>query len=45
MAKSIAKYRVNPGNVGKGDRHDDNYRKFIECAIRYDLPVRIGVNG
>ncbi len=45
MARSISKYRVNPGNVGKWDRHDDNYRKFIECAIKYDLPVRIGVNG
>lgn len=45
MARSISKYRVNPGNVGKGNRHDDNYRKFIECAIKYDLPIRIGVNG
>lgn len=45
MARSISKYRVNPGNVGKGNRHDDNYRKFIECAIKYSLPVRIGVNG
>jgi (E)-4-hydroxy-3-methylbut-2-enyl-diphosphate synthase len=45
MARSISKYRVNPGNVGKGDRHDDNYRKFVECAIKYDLPIRIGVNG
>lgn len=45
MARSIAKYRVNPGNVGKGNRHDENYKKFIECAIKYDLPVRIGVNG
>ncbi len=45
MAESIAKYRVNPGNVGKGDRHDDNYRKIIECAIKYDKPIRIGVNG
>ena len=45
MARSISKYRVNPGNVGKGDRHDDNYKKFVECAIKYDLPIRIGVNG
>ncbi|MBP9812599.1 flavodoxin-dependent (E)-4-hydroxy-3-methylbut-2-enyl-diphosphate synthase [Candidatus Gracilibacteria bacterium] len=45
MARSISKYRVNPGNVGKGNRHDENYKKFIECAIKYDLPVRIGVNG
>ncbi len=45
MARSISKYRVNPGNVGKWDRHDDNFKKFIECAIKYDLPIRIGVNG
>lgn len=45
MARSIAKYRVNPGNVGKGDRADENYKKFVECAIKYDLPIRIGVNG
>lgn len=45
MARSLSKYRVNPGNVGKGDRHDDNYKKFVECAIKYDLPIRIGVNG
>jgi (E)-4-hydroxy-3-methylbut-2-enyl-diphosphate synthase len=45
MARSIAKYRVNPGNVGKWDRHDDNFHKFVECAIRYNKPIRIGVNG
>ncbi len=45
MAESIAKYRVNPGNVGKWDRQDENYRKIIECAIKYNKPVRIGVNG
>lgn len=45
MARAIAKYRVNPGNVGKGNRHDDNYHKIITCAIKYDKPVRIGVNG
>ena len=45
MARAIAKYRVNPGNVGKGDRHDDNYKRIIECAIAYDKPIRIGVNG
>ncbi len=45
MARAIAKYRVNPGNVGKGDRHDDNYHKIIAAAIKYDKPVRIGVNG
>jgi (E)-4-hydroxy-3-methylbut-2-enyl-diphosphate synthase len=45
MARAISKYRVNPWNVGKWDRHDDNYRRFVECAIKYDLPIRIGVNG
>jgi (E)-4-hydroxy-3-methylbut-2-enyl-diphosphate synthase len=45
MARSISKYRVNPGNVGKGERHDDNFKKFVECAIKYDLPIRIWVNG
>ena len=45
MARAIAKYRVNPGNVGKWDRHDDNYRAIIESAIAYDKPIRIGVNG
>lgn len=45
MARAIAKYRINPGNVGKGERHDDNFRSIIECAIKYDKPVRIGVNG
>lgn len=45
MALTIAKYRINPGNVGKWDKHDDNYKKIIECAIKYDKPVRIGVNG
>ena len=45
MATAIAKYRINPGNVGKGERHDDNFRSIIECAIKYDKPVRIGVNG
>lgn len=45
MARAIAKYRVNPGNVGKGGRHDDNYHKIIVAAIKYDKPIRIGVNG
>lgn len=45
MALAIAKYRINPGNVGKWDRHDDNYKRIIECAIKYNKPVRIGVNG
>ena len=42
-AKALAKYRINPGNVG-GKRHDDNFRAIIEVAIANDKPVRIGVN-
>lgn len=45
MAESLAKYRVNPGNVGKWEKKDDNFKKIIDCAIRYDKPVRIWVNG
>ncbi len=45
MAKLIAKYRINPGNVGKGERQDENFFKIIDCAIKYNKPVRIGVNG
>ncbi len=44
MARAIAKYRINPWNVGKWDHHDDNFRSIIECAIKYQKPVRIGVN-
>lgn len=43
-AKSLAKYRINPGNVNIGRKTDDNYRTMIECAIEYGKPVRIGVN-
>ena len=43
-AKALAKYRINPGNVGKGDKRDDNFATMIQCAIDYDKPVRIGVN-
>jgi (E)-4-hydroxy-3-methylbut-2-enyl-diphosphate synthase len=44
MARSLAKYRINPGNVNIGKKHDDNFRVMIEAAIEYDRPVRIGVN-
>src|SRR6201998_1774877 len=44
MARSLAKYRINPGNVNIGKKHDDNFRTMIEAAIEYDRPVRIGVN-
>ena len=43
-AKALAKYRINPGNVGKGYKHDDNFAAIVNCAIKYDKPVRIGVN-
>ena len=43
-ARALAKYRINPGNVGVGKKHDDNFRTMIEVAIENDKPVRIGVN-
>jgi (E)-4-hydroxy-3-methylbut-2-enyl-diphosphate synthase len=43
-AEALAKLRINPGNVGKGERHDENFARFIEVACRYKKPVRIGVN-
>jgi (E)-4-hydroxy-3-methylbut-2-enyl-diphosphate synthase len=43
LARTLAKYRINPGNVGVG-RHDENFRTIIEIAIANDKPVRIGVN-
>ncbi len=44
MARSLAKYRINPGNVNIGKKHDDNFRVMIEAAVEYGRPVRIGVN-
>src|SRR5579863_9972290 len=43
-AKALAKYRINPGNVNIGKKHDDNFRTMIEVAIEHNRPVRIGVN-
>jgi (E)-4-hydroxy-3-methylbut-2-enyl-diphosphate synthase len=43
-AQALSKYRINPGNVGKGDKHDVQFGQMIEAALRYDKPVRIGVN-
>jgi (E)-4-hydroxy-3-methylbut-2-enyl-diphosphate synthase len=43
-ARILAKYRVNPGNVGIGRKHDENFRQIIEIAVKYDKPIRIGVN-
>jgi (E)-4-hydroxy-3-methylbut-2-enyl-diphosphate synthase len=42
-AEALAKYRINPGNVG-GKRHDENFRAIIDVALTHDKPVRIGVN-
>ena len=44
-AKALGKYRINPGNVGKGAKRDTQFQQMIECAVKYDKPVRIGVNG
>jgi len=44
MAQALSKYRINPGNVGKGDKRDRQFAQMIEAAIRYDKVVRIGVN-
>jgi (E)-4-hydroxy-3-methylbut-2-enyl-diphosphate synthase len=43
-AKGLAKYRINPGNVGKGSRRDEQFEAMIEMAKAYDKPIRIGVN-
>lgn len=44
-AKALSKYRINPGNVGKGSRHDDNFATMIRIAADNGKAVRIGVNG
>jgi (E)-4-hydroxy-3-methylbut-2-enyl-diphosphate synthase len=43
-AQALSKYRINPGNVGKGAKRDSQFALMIETAIKYDKPVRIGVN-
>ncbi|MGE0497278.1 MAG: flavodoxin-dependent (E)-4-hydroxy-3-methylbut-2-enyl-diphosphate synthase [Ramlibacter sp.] len=43
-AEALSKYRINPGNVGKGDKHDRQFGQMIEAAMRWKKPVRIGVN-
>ena len=43
-AEALSKYRINPGNVGKGDKHDKQFGQMIEAAMRWNKPVRIGVN-
>ena len=44
MAKALSKYRINPGNVGKGDKKDKQFAMMIEAAVKHDKCVRIGVN-
>lgn len=44
-AEALAKFRINPGNVGKGKKRDTQFAQMIEFACRYNKPVRIGVNG
>jgi len=44
MARALSKYRINPGNVGRGDKKDRQFAAMIETAIAHDKPVRIGVN-
>lgn len=43
-AESLAKYRINPGNVGRGEKRDPQFTQMIEFACQYNKPVRIGVN-
>jgi len=43
-AETLSKYRINPGNVGKGDKHDKQFAQMVEAAMRWNKPVRIGVN-
>jgi (E)-4-hydroxy-3-methylbut-2-enyl-diphosphate synthase len=43
-ARALSKYRINPGNVGKGDKHDRQFAQMVEIAARHDKAVRIGVN-
>ncbi|MBX3462322.1 MAG: flavodoxin-dependent (E)-4-hydroxy-3-methylbut-2-enyl-diphosphate synthase [Planctomycetes bacterium] len=44
-AAALDKYRINPGNVGKGANHDQNFATMVQCAIDHQKPVRIGVNA
>ena len=43
-AQALSKYRINPGNVGKGEKKDKQFAQMIEAALKYDKAVRIGVN-
>ena len=43
-AEALSKYRINPGNVGRGEKGDRQFAQMVEVACKYDKPVRIGVN-
>lgn len=43
-AEALSKYRINPGNVGRGDKGDRQFAQMVEIAARHDKPIRIGVN-
>jgi (E)-4-hydroxy-3-methylbut-2-enyl-diphosphate synthase len=43
-AEALAKLRINPGNIGRGNKRDEQFATLIEVACQYDKPVRIGVN-
>ena len=43
-AQALSKYRINPGNVGKGDKHDKQFGQMISAAVHWNKPIRIGVN-
>jgi len=43
-ARKLSKYRINPGNVGMGKHHDENFKQMIEVALENEKPIRIGVN-
>lgn len=43
-AEALAKYRINPGNVGFGEKRDKQFEMMVECAVKHNKPVRIGVN-
>ncbi|MES2937969.1 MAG: flavodoxin-dependent (E)-4-hydroxy-3-methylbut-2-enyl-diphosphate synthase [Pseudomonadota bacterium] len=43
-AEALSKYRINPGNVGKGDKRDRQFAQMVEAALKWNKPVRIGVN-
>src|SRR5258707_11420166 len=45
MAKALDKYRINPGNVGKGQKRDEQFATIARIAVENEKPVRIGVNG